>query len=161
MDEPDIVMGYNASAPTETTSSHPMAQSVPIMTVTAPPTLSSAPMSQSVPPMNYNIQKPETHTETSGADPVRPTSVTQSHPQYYAPLRLSRDPTRLSCPLCKVNIITSVKLRVDDMTWILFIVLLLLFWPLCWLPFVMPSCQSADHVCPSCRRVITTTRACE
>jgi lipopolysaccharide-induced tumor necrosis factor-alpha factor len=159
-DEPDVVTGRivtSQSPPTGTTASHPMAHSVPIMHVTN--TLSNVPMSQSVPPTVHNHPNSEKPTVASGQTPDRQ-SVIHNH-YIIAPSRLGRDPHRIDCPSCQQSVMTKVRHRVDAVTWITFLVVLLLFWPLCWLPFVIPSCQSSDHECPNCGALISTTRGCE
>ncbi|CAD8154395.1 unnamed protein product [Paramecium octaurelia] len=36
--------------------------------------------------------------------------------------------------------------------------LIVLFWPLCWLPCVLKSCQDIIHYCPFCNQVVGRTR---
>jgi lipopolysaccharide-induced tumor necrosis factor-alpha factor len=149
--EPEIDL--DAYVEPQTTTVPTVTQSMPVVHAAAPPT-SSAPFSQSLP------VKP---TPEPPASPVKPTTaaapvIIENH---YHTLHLGRKPSPITCPFCKNSIVTIVRNRPDGISWILCIVVFLFFWPLCWLPFVIPSCQSADHACPSCHRTISTTKGCE
>lgn len=54
------------------------------------------------------------------------------------------------CPNCHKQVRTRVQHEVDDGTIVAVIILLLFFWPLLWLPLVLPSCQGTLHFCSSC-----------
>ena len=43
-----------------------------------------------------------------------------------------------------------VRKRMSGTGWALFIVLLLFCIPLCWLPFVLDSCQENQYICSGC-----------
>merc|ERR1719223_754958 len=45
---------------------------------------------------------------------------------------------------------TRVVTQNATATWVAFFVLLFLFWPLCWLPFVMDSAKQTYHYCTEC-----------
>lgn len=138
-DEPDV--SYNV---------HSMAQSVPITPVVATMTTTTLPLSQSAGP-----------PPTPPPPPPPPVGAPGHHRYPMAPLRLGRYPTRVDCFYCNKNDLTIVRSHPGWFTWLMFFVLLLLFWPLCWLPFVIPSCQSADHVCRHCGRLLCVTEGCE
>jgi hypothetical protein len=63
-----------------------------------------------------------------------------------------RSPTILgSCPNCGVaHSRTRTRTYPNIFTWIMCLVLLLLFWPLCWVPLVCDVFKQTDHFCNSC-----------
>lgn len=150
--KPDIVVGstLKSEAPTVVASNH-MEQPVPVIHATSPITASTPPISQSHSPIKDSTPPIILVEDPTDNETPYPLSL----------IRLGRDPCRVNCPSCQSDVFTHVRSHADAVTWIAFVLLLICFWPLCWLPFVVPSCQSVDHVCPSCRRIISTTRACE
>lgn len=55
-----------------------------------------------------------------------------------------------TCPYCKYTGPTVTSTKITDMGWIVFIILLLVCFPLCWLPFVMDGLKTQQHKCASC-----------
>jgi hypothetical protein len=72
----------------------------------------------------------------------------------------SRVPTVLpQCPLCKkTNIRTRTVTAPNWMTWVTVAVLLVIFWPLCWIPLVTDSCRRTIHYCMFCNGEIGSIR---
>jgi hypothetical protein len=70
----------------------------------------------------------------------------------------SRLPTVLStCPQCQItNTRTRCKTAPGGMTWVVGVVLFFLFWPICWLPFVMDCAKKTEHYCQNCNTVVGT-----
>jgi lipopolysaccharide-induced tumor necrosis factor-alpha factor len=92
-------------------------------------------------------------------------SPPQTHPQQ--PPRpvvvyghLGRYECNMQCPFCAEMILTETRTRCDVVTWLFFVLLLFFFWPLCWLPFCMPTCQGVHHYCPKCHRQVGATDSC-
>ena len=75
---------------------------------------------------------------------------------------LGRQPHGLKCPHCNRETITIVDDRIGMGTILATIALAILFWPLCWLPFCMPSCKQTVHFCghEECRRKVGVTSVC-
>mmetsp|Transcript_5418 Transcript_5418/g.13617 ORF Transcript_5418/g.13617 Transcript_5418/m.13617 type:complete len:148 (+) Transcript_5418:81-524(+) len=75
---------------------------------------------------------------------------------------LGRQPYGIMCEHCQKETITIVQDRVGMGTIIATILLALVFWPLCWLPFCMPSCKRTNHFCghASCKKKIGVTHVC-
>lgn len=73
---------------------------------------------------------------------------------------LGRDPAGMKCPYCSTQMVTRTRNRVDGITMLAFIILLFIFWPLCWLPFCIPSCKSTDHYCTKCNRKVGKAESC-
>jgi hypothetical protein len=75
---------------------------------------------------------------------------------------LGRNPTGLQCPYCGRQSVTTVQDIIGVGTVVAVIVIAILFWPLCWLPFCVPSCKRTTHYCGhmECRSKIGETSAC-
>jgi hypothetical protein len=82
----------------------------------------------------------------------------QQHQQQPVPhALLSRIPTMLNpCPFCSQSARTRVRTAPNWATWLSTIILLFLFWPLCWIPFVTDSMKQTDHFCTSCQQKVGT-----
>mmetsp|Transcript_9567 Transcript_9567/g.13527 ORF Transcript_9567/g.13527 Transcript_9567/m.13527 type:complete len:113 (+) Transcript_9567:226-564(+) len=64
---------------------------------------------------------------------------------------LRRKPVTLNmCPACGAQTTTRIRTWPNIMTWVAVASLLLLFWPLFWIPFVFDSCKQTDHFCMAC-----------
>ncbi|XP_023172731.1 lipopolysaccharide-induced tumor necrosis factor-alpha factor homolog [Drosophila hydei] len=66
-------------------------------------------------------------------------------------------PTRIRCPSCQAEVVTTVKSTPSGRThcWAL-ILCLFICWPCVCLPYCMDSCQNANHYCPNCSSYIGT-----
>jgi len=75
---------------------------------------------------------------------------------------LGRQPYGIKCDHCQKETITIVQDQIGTGTIIATVLLALVFWPLCWLPFCMPSCKRTNHFCghSSCRKKIGVTHVC-
>ncbi len=96
----------------------------------------------------------------------KPSDVITTHPQqltrpipYY---NLGRNPTGLQCPYCKRQMVTVVRDIIGLGTLVAVFLLALFFWPLCWLPFCIPSCRRTHHFCghSECRQRVGETSVC-
>jgi hypothetical protein len=56
----------------------------------------------------------------------------------------------IKCPSCNFEGEPIVKKALSTQGWILFVVLLLLCFPLCWLPFVMDKFKEEQRKCSKC-----------
>jgi lipopolysaccharide-induced tumor necrosis factor-alpha factor len=54
------------------------------------------------------------------------------------------------CPFCGFQGPPSMKKKISATGWILFVVLLLMCIPLCWLPFVVDGCKEEERRCLGC-----------
>jgi lipopolysaccharide-induced tumor necrosis factor-alpha factor len=57
---------------------------------------------------------------------------------------------RLVCPYCGHQGPRLIQKQLSQGGWILFVVLLLLCLPLCWLPFVIDGCKDKIEKCAAC-----------
>ena len=73
---------------------------------------------------------------------------------------MSRSPTVIPyCPVCmKANVRTRTVTAPDWMTWVTVAVILVSFWPLCWVPLVTDSCRRTIHYCAHCNGEVGTIR---
>ena len=56
----------------------------------------------------------------------------------------------IKCPFCSHEGPPNIKKELSGGGWVLFVVLLLLCFPLCWLPFVIDGCKNEIRKCASC-----------
>lgn len=59
-------------------------------------------------------------------------------------------PVGCECRNCHKQIVTRTEKQNGSCTWIAVIILVILFWPLAWLPCCMDDCKDTVHYCPSC-----------
>ncbi|XP_017487798.1 PREDICTED: lipopolysaccharide-induced tumor necrosis factor-alpha factor homolog [Rhagoletis zephyria] len=70
---------------------------------------------------------------------------------------VSNEPTRIVCPSCHAQVLTTVKHQATTRTHCWALVLCILFcWPCVCVPYCMKSCQNANHYCPNCNAFIGT-----
>jgi hypothetical protein len=67
----------------------------------------------------------------------------------------SRIPTMLNpCPFCSQAARTRVRTAPNWATWLSAALLLCVFWPICWIPFVSDSMKQTDHFCTLCHQKV-------
>jgi LITAF-like zinc ribbon domain len=69
-------------------------------------------------------------------------------------INLGRDPKRLQCPFCNEHTVTRARHQIDVFTIVMVVMLVFLFWPVCWLPLVLPGCKTTEHFCSHCQRKV-------
>ncbi|XP_053962590.1 lipopolysaccharide-induced tumor necrosis factor-alpha factor-like isoform X3 [Anastrepha ludens] len=88
------------------------------------------------------------HTET--------VIIQTSHPML---VPVSSEPTRIVCPSCHAQVLTTVKHQVTTRTHVWALILCLICcWPCVCVPYCMNSCQNANHYCPNCNAFIGSYR---
>jgi len=101
-----------------------------------------------------------TSTTTTTTTPYTRTTIFHPvHPELSAILaHLPRRPTRLpQCPHCAApNIRTQTRTAPHSLTWLSCLLVLIVFWPLCWLPLVLDMTKRTEHYCPSCHQLVGT-----
>jgi len=111
------------------------------------------PMPQQRQQQNYGYQAPRPYSwktdEFQTQAEARKTSGT-NQPHSAQPL-VSQDPNFMSgsyrCPNCMSQFLPRIERRISTTGWIVFAVLLVLFFPLCWIGLLI---KEDVHVCPSC-----------
>jgi hypothetical protein len=126
---------------------------VPAGTGTAPPPAYVPQQTNTQTP--HNTFRPEDHPATATATPP---STAAYNPGLVG--NLGRDPVGLKCQYCHEEMVTRPSDQVDAVTIMLVILLVFLFWPLCWIPFCVPGCKKTEHYCSRCNRVVGETEAC-
>uniref|UniRef100_A0A0N5ALZ0 LITAF domain-containing protein n=1 Tax=Syphacia muris TaxID=451379 RepID=A0A0N5ALZ0_9BILA len=62
------------------------------------------------------------------------------------------------CPKCQCRCRTKQKYISGRLTWLLAFIILLLFFPLAFLPFLIKSCKDVHHFCPKCSMLLSIKR---
>ena len=61
---------------------------------------------------------------------------------------LTRNPMLMrQCPSCQQESRTRIRTSPTWQTWLASLVLLFLFWPICWIPLVLDAAKQTDHFC--------------
>lgn len=106
----------------------------------------------SAPPSSQDSRSPNASTYVAV-----PQQNQQQQQPVPAPVFLSRVPTMLNpCPFCSQSARTRVRTAPNWATWISGLILLFVFWPICWIPFVADSMKQTDHFCTSCQNKVGT-----
>jgi hypothetical protein len=92
-------------------------------------------------------------TRTTYTIPAAPSMMT-------TPQDFTRRPHLLrQCPECQaLNVRTRIRTYPTCTTWLVVIVLLIVFWPLCWIPLVMDRMKQTDHFCLVCGKMVGSVR---
>ena len=56
----------------------------------------------------------------------------------------------ISCPFCQQTVEPVLQKKVSAAGWILFAVLLVFCFPLCWIPFILDACKEEFRTCVAC-----------
>jgi predicted RNA-binding Zn-ribbon protein involved in translation (DUF1610 family) len=90
------------------------------------------------------------HDSTTGFPPSPGVGVQVLNPKYVY-LETRKPVTLTYCPHCaKQNITTQTRTKVTGTTWACFAAGVLIFWPLCWIPFVVKPMKQTNHYCSNC-----------
>jgi len=99
-------------------------------------------------------------TTTGSTVTALPPAATQAA-QMYPPLpvlpHLGRLAANYTCPYCSHVGPTILKEKLGVCSIIAIVVLVVVFWPLFWLPLIMPGCKDKEHICPNCHRKVRAT----
>ncbi|KAM8711265.1 hypothetical protein ACLKA7_000411 [Drosophila subpalustris] len=108
------------------------------------------------PPLYPPMPQPQPQPQPYGQAPPQHTVIIQTTTTSNL-TPIGSGPTRIRCPSCHAEVVTTVKSTPSGRThcWAL-ILCLFICWPCVCLPYCMDSCQNADHYCPSCSAYIGT-----
>lgn len=97
------------------------------------------------------VAEPQVETSTA-ATSMAPVGVSYLPPPVLP--RLGRLSNHYQCQFCQQTGPTRVYEKIGTCTIVAIVVLLVCFWPLFWLPLVMPSCKDKEHICSHCQRKV-------
>ena len=85
-------------------------------------------------------------SSSTGARPLALVAPSPAASQYHPPREdLGTRPASITCPYCTSTVSTRTKHNCGDCTLMSVIILLLLIWPLFWIPFICPD-VSVSHI---------------
>uniref|UniRef100_A0A914UMQ2 LITAF domain-containing protein n=1 Tax=Plectus sambesii TaxID=2011161 RepID=A0A914UMQ2_9BILA len=70
-------------------------------------------------------------------------------------------PTFMNCPWCNTNVTTQAHLKNGLLVWVIVIVLLIVCFPLAFIPCCLQSCKDVEHYCPKCSHFIGVKKRIE
>jgi LITAF-like zinc ribbon domain len=131
-------------------------QPIPVAVAMSPPTsrpCSPQPTAPTATPIMYLpfSAQPE-QPKSSGFMGKARVAPAPSSATLLPPLFLSRFPTVVKqCPVChQRNARTRIVTAPDFVTWVAVAVLLVVCWPLCWIPLVSDAGRRTTHYCTTC-----------
>jgi hypothetical protein len=117
----------------------PVAQAV---TWTGP----SSAMPSSAAPASYPPPSAPIAPVQMEAGTTKMTSASLSKTKFIPTMFLTRFPTQMECcPSCHARARTRVHTFPNWATWALCVIILFIFWPLCWIPLVMTKVKYGDN----------------
>ena len=104
---------------------------------------------------NVQVLPPPFNPQASAPLPQPTISSINGSGEYYQHSFFTRNISNLSpCPLCNQNSRTFLRTQPDWITWCAVVLLLIVFWPLCWVPLVYDRCKLTEHFCANCHRMV-------
>ncbi|VDD93817.1 unnamed protein product [Enterobius vermicularis] len=77
---------------------------------------------------------------------------------YHPKKAVTAEPHEEFCPKCQCRCRTRQKFISGRLTWLLAFIILLVFFPLAFLPFLIRSCKDVHHYCPKCNMLLSIKR---
>mmetsp|Transcript_35695 Transcript_35695/g.70229 ORF Transcript_35695/g.70229 Transcript_35695/m.70229 type:complete len:129 (+) Transcript_35695:42-428(+) len=93
--------------------------------------------------------------------PIQKMTTQQVAVTYNISTNMGRDACRAECAVCNQGVVSKVTHNTSGMAWCAAISLLLIFWPICWVPFVVRDCKDTAHHCPQCKNLLGKTEPCK
>mmetsp|Transcript_9875 Transcript_9875/g.14795 ORF Transcript_9875/g.14795 Transcript_9875/m.14795 type:complete len:130 (+) Transcript_9875:80-469(+) len=118
--------------------------SEPELYVPSAPPAASAPDIESAP----EPQKPKPSTTAAPASTPGPVVSYQ---------KLGTTPFQHTCSNCNHAGLTRTTSQPTAGAWVSCCLLVLFFWPLFWVPFVIPACKKTSHYCKNCGVLVGTS----
>ena len=103
------------------------------------------------PPQPVNtVPPPQYPPQSQYPQPYQPVPMQSPPPANVIYVRLGRMPVFTKCPHCRAEGVTRVERAPGVRAWMYCLLLALVCWVLCWLPFCLTECQEAKHYCSAC-----------
>ncbi|CAD8071003.1 unnamed protein product [Paramecium primaurelia] len=112
--------------------------------VVQPPQYVAYPQYQGYPPTTYN----------QGIHPLQLTSQQERNFSFKNLFNGGIIANNNICIYCFQPYTLILQRKIGGQVFIAFLLLLIFFWPLCWLPFVMKECQDKYYYCSQCGKLI-------
>lgn len=106
------------------------------------------------PAENPAFNKPPQQQRNSGGARI------QLPPAPTAVINTQRQPFMQNCPNCKQKHMTRANDETDCTTIMYCCLLYLVFWPICWIPFVIADCKRTTHYCSNCNYKVGVMNPC-
>jgi LITAF-like zinc ribbon domain len=145
--QPIVIQSGDATTPIATSSSPLMASAIPITNSSSK--VSSYTTTTTVYAPDGTIQKQQivspSITKTTMTTSPKATLMSST------PAIFRRVPILLRpCPFCQNTARTQTRTHPNWLTWIAVVSLLIIFWPIFWIPLVCDSWKQTDHYCSHC-----------
>ncbi|VDK83283.1 unnamed protein product [Onchocerca ochengi] len=102
---------------------------------------------------------PKTVISTSeGINPSSGPSSTSAVANYIVKRATTAEPHDEFCPKCQCRIRTKQHHKSGRLTWILVFIILIIFFPLAFVPFLIDSCKDVRHYCPKCNMLLSVKK---
>ncbi|GKY99917.1 hypothetical protein MPSEU_000945300 [Mayamaea pseudoterrestris] len=144
---PSLAQPYRATAEVASSNPGPFASAL------------DSPKQPSQQPVKGKVITTRTYTIPAGAPSPHP-PTNQYMPQQTATsanlIEFTRNPQVLAqCPQCSAwNARTRVRTYPNWMTWVSCVLLVFIFWPLCWIPLAVDALKKTDHYCLACGKLV-------
>ncbi|MCP9265180.1 Lipopolysaccharide-induced tumor necrosis factor-alpha factor-like protein [Dirofilaria immitis] len=98
-------------------------------------------------------------SSSEGINPVSGSSNTSFAVINYPVKRATTaEPHDEFCPKCQCRIRTKQSHKSGRLTWLLVFIILILFFPLAFVPFLIDSCKDVRHYCPKCNMLLSVKK---
>uniref|UniRef100_A0A0R3RKB7 LITAF domain-containing protein n=1 Tax=Elaeophora elaphi TaxID=1147741 RepID=A0A0R3RKB7_9BILA len=103
---------------------------------------------------------PATVISTSeGINPASgPSSTSFAVANYTVKKATTAEPHDEFCPKCQCRIRTKQSHKSGRLTWLLVFIILILFFPIAFVPFLIDSCKDVRHYCPKCNMLLSVKK---
>lgn len=93
-----------------------------------------------------------------GINPSSSSSIVPNVASYVVKRAETTEPHEEFCPKCQCRIRTRQNFVVGKLTWLLVVIILVVFFPLAFLPFLIESCKDVQHYCPKCSMLLSVKK---
>uniref|UniRef100_A0A914ZCQ0 LITAF domain-containing protein n=1 Tax=Parascaris univalens TaxID=6257 RepID=A0A914ZCQ0_PARUN len=97
-------------------------------------------------------------SQGTGVNPAGAGPTTSNALSYTVKKADTAEPHEEFCPKCQCRIRTRQRFVTGKLTWFLVIVIVIIFFPLAFLPFLIDSCKNVHHHCPKCNMLLSVKK---